>query len=108
MNTIDVHGVSFLRCDKTDCKWNVGYTPNDRNRSGLEFTTRRDRSNIGIRVCNFGCTALALGKTIDSRCPHKEEVCRILSEDSNCTSGFWGNLDPDVARRALSMDVEQG
>ncbi len=108
MNTIDIYGVRFLRCDKTDCKWNVGYTPNDRNRSGLEFTTRRDRLNIGIRVCNFSCTALALGKTIGSQCPHKEEVSKILAEDSDFTSSFWGNLNPDVARRALSMDLEQG
>ena len=107
MDTIDIRGVKFLKCDKTNCKWNVGYTPGDRNRSGLEFTTRRDRLDMGIRVCNFGCTALALGKNIDSQCPFKDEVSRILAEDSDSTSGFWGTLDPDVARRALSMEYDQ-
>ena len=107
MEIIDIHGVKFLKCGKSDCKWNVGYTPGDLNRSGIEFTTRRDRLDMGIRVCNFGCTALALGKNIDSHCLYKDEVCKMLAEDSDSTSGFWGILDPGVARRALSIEHDQ-
>ena len=66
MDTIEIYGVKFLKCDKSDCKWNAGYTPGDLNRHGLEFTAKHD---MGIRICNFSCTALALGKDIDGDCP---------------------------------------
>jgi hypothetical protein len=104
MNTIEIYGVKFLKCAKDDCKWNVGYTPGDLNRQGLEFTARHD--DIGIRVCNFGCTALALGKNPDSKCPHKQELCDMLAEDSSSLSRIWGRLDPNVARRALGVEQD--
>jgi hypothetical protein len=50
MNTIEIYGVKFLKCQKDDCEWNAGYTPGDLNRHGLEFTARHD---MGIRICNF-------------------------------------------------------
>jgi hypothetical protein len=50
MNTIEIYGVKFLKCDKSDCGWNAGYTPGDLNRHGLEFTAKHD---MGIRICNF-------------------------------------------------------
>ena len=100
MSTIEIYGVKFLKCDKGDCDWNVGYTPGDLNRFGLEFTARHD---MGIRICNFGCTALALGQKIDSSCPNKQELCNVLAEDSDTISCFWGSLDPKVAKRALGI-----
>ncbi len=103
MDTIEIYGVKFLRCDKRDCKWNVGYTPGDLNRQGLEFTNRR---SVGIRICNFGCTSLALGKNIDDNCPHKQELCDMLADDSHNVSRFWGRLDPKVARRALGVEPD--
>jgi len=103
MDTIEIYGVNFLKCDKTDCRWNAGYTPGDLNREGLEFTRRR---NMGIRICNFNCTALALGKKIDSDCPHKHELCDMLAEDSRSVTRIWGRLDPKVARRALGVEPE--
>lgn len=104
MSTIRIYGVNFLRCDKRDCNWNVGYTPGDLNRYGLEFTIKH---NIGIRICNFGCTSLALGKNIDKNCPHKQELCDMLAEDSSTVSRIWGKLDPKVARRALGVEPDQ-
>jgi hypothetical protein len=103
MDTIEIYGVNFLRCEKYDCAWNVGYTPDDFNRQGLEFTARQD---MGIRVCNFGCTSLALGKNPDSHCPHKQDLCDMLAEDSSSLSRFWGKLDPNVARRALGVEPD--
>jgi len=50
MAIIEIYGVKFLKCDKSDCKWNAGYTPGDLNRHGLEFTAKHD---MGIRICNF-------------------------------------------------------
>ena len=103
METIEIYGVQFLKCDKSDCEWNAGYTPGDINRHGLEFTARH---NMGIRICNFSCTALALGKNINGDCPHKQELCEMLAEDSNSSSRIWGRLDPNVARRALGVEPE--
>lgn len=106
MVTIDIYGFKFLRCAKDDCPWNVGYTPHDLNRFGLEFT---HRDGVGIRVCNFGRKALAYGRDIDSDCPHKLELCRMLGDDdSSSESRFWGNIDPEVAKRALGLEPEQG
>jgi len=104
MNTIEIYGVKFLKCQKDDCKWNAGNTPGDLNRHGLEFTARH---NMGIRICNFSCTALALGKNIDDDCPHKQELCDMLAEDSGSSSRIWGRLDPKVARRALGVEPDQ-
>ena len=101
MDTIEIYGVKFLKCGKSDCAWNAGYTPGDLNRHGLEFTSKHD---MGIRICNFSCTALALGKNIDDGCPHKQELCDVLSEDSSSSSRIWGRLDPKVARRALGVE----
>ena len=104
MDTIEIYGVKFLKCDKSDCEWNAGYTPGDLNRHGLEFTAKHD---MGIRICNFSCTALALGKNIDGDCPHKQELCEMLAEDSS-SSGIWQSLDPKVARKALGVEPDQG
>jgi len=104
MDTIEIYGVKFLKCDKSDCEWNAGYTPGDLNRHGLEFTAKHD---MGIRICNFSCTALALGKNIDGDCPHKQELCEMLAEDSNSSSRIWGRLDPKVARRALGVEPDK-
>ena len=101
MDTIEIYGVKFLKCAKSDCEWNAGYTPGDLNRHGLEFTAKHD---MGIRICNFSCTALALGKNIDNDCPHKQELCDMLAEDSGSSSRIWGRLDPNVARRALGVE----
>ncbi len=103
MNTIEIYGVNFLRCDRRDCRWNAGYTRGALNRQDIEFTHRRD---TGIRVCNFGCTSLALGKNIDKNCPHKQELCDMLAEDSSTVSHIWGRLDPRVARRALGVEAD--
>ncbi len=56
---------------------------------------------------NLSCTALALGKNIDSDCPHKQELCEMLAEDSNSSSRIWGRLDPKVARRALGVEPDK-
>jgi len=104
MDTIEIYGVKFLKCQKDDCEWNAGYTPDDFNRHGLEFTARHD---MGIRICNFSCTALALGKNIDAVCPHKQELCDMLAEDSGSSSRIWGRLDPNVARGALGVEPNQ-
>jgi hypothetical protein len=60
---------------------------------------------MGIRICNFSCTALALGKNIDDDCPHKQELCDMLAEDSG-SSGIWQSLDPKVARKALGVEPD--
>ncbi len=104
MTNIEIYGVAFLECEKQDCDWNIGYTPHDINRDGLEFTFR---AGVGTRVCNFGCKALAFGKHIDANCPHKQELCDLLGEkDSTFQTRFWGTVDPDVARRALDAKSE--
>jgi hypothetical protein len=56
---------------------------------------------------NISCTALALGKKIDDDCPHKQELCDMLAEDSGSSSRIWGRLDPKVARRALGVEPNQ-
>jgi len=56
---------------------------------------------------NFSCTALALGKNIDGDCPHKQELCQMLAEDSNSSSRIWGRLDPKVAHRALGVEPDK-
>ena len=102
MATIELYGVKFLECDKGDCDWNIGYTPQDMNRFGLEFTFRE---GVGTRVCNYGSKAFAFGKNIDRDCPHKEELFGLLGEyDAQWQSRFWGRVDPDVAKRALDSD----
>ena len=99
VDTIDVRGIRLLKCHKEDCRWNVGYTPCDFNRNGIEFTTR---SGAGTRLCNFGRRALVYGSDIDSECPHKLEVCELLAEyDTTFERRFWGAIDPEVARRVL-------
>ncbi len=99
MATIELYGVKFLKCEKEDCDWNIGYTPRDKNRFGLEFTFRE---GPGTRVCNFGSKAFAYGRSIPGGCPHKEELFGLLGEyDAQWQSRFWGKVDPDVARRAL-------
>ena len=99
MDTIDVRGIRLLKCDKEDCRWNVGYTPCDFNRVGIEFTSR---AGAGTRVCNFGRRALVYGSDIDSECPHKHDVCRLLAEyDTTFERRFWGAIDAEVARRVL-------
>ena len=104
MAIIEIYGVTFLECEKQDCDWNIGYTPKDLNRHGLEFTFR---SGVGTRVCNFGCKALAYGKHIDPNCPHREELCELLGQkDSTFQTRFWGTVDPDVAWRALNTNPE--
>ncbi len=55
---------------------------------------------------NISCTALALGKNIDDDCPHKQELCDMLAEDSGSSSRIWGRLDPNVARRALGIEPD--
>ena len=102
MDIIDVYGVKLLKCERDGCSWNIGYTPHDLNRYGLEFT---NRDGIGVRVCNFGCKALAYGKKIPDDCPHKLDLSELLGEeDLSFESSFWGRIDPDVARRALGAD----
>jgi hypothetical protein len=104
MDTVEIYGVTFLKCEKEDCDWNIGYTPYDLNRSGLEFTYR---SGTGVRVCNFGCKALAYGKNIDVACPHKRDVCSLLGEnDQSHQCRFWGSVDPEVAGRVLNVEPE--
>ena len=107
MATIELYGVKFLECDKGDCDWNIGYTPQDMNRFGLEFTFRE---GVGTRVCNYGSKAFAFGKNIDRDCPHKEELFGLLGEIFNWIEfyfhRFWGRVDPDVAKRALDSDRE--
>ena len=101
---MELYGVRFLKCEKDDCPWNVGYTPCDLNRFGLEFTSR---GGAGIRVCDFGCKALAYGGNIGSDCPHKLEVCELLGEnDLSFQCRFWGVADPRVARRALGVEPD--
>lgn len=104
MDSIDIYGTRFLRCEKDDCRWNIGYTPGDLNRFGLEFTLR---PGVGARVCNFGPKALAYGRSIDRGCPHKKDVCELLGEyDANFQQRFWGVIDPEVAKRALDMEPD--
>jgi hypothetical protein len=105
MDTVNVYGVKLLKCFRDDCSWNIGYTPRDLNRSGLEFTYR---AGAGIRVCNFGCKALAYGKDIPGDCPHKLELCQLLGEDDmSFEHRFWGRIEPEVAQRALGVDPAQ-
>jgi hypothetical protein len=105
MSTVEVYGRVFLRCDKEDCAWNVGYTPHDLNRHGLWFTARK---GTGVRLCNFGLKALAYGGDIDRACPHKAELCSVLGiEDASPEGRFWGRVDPEVAGRALGKDPER-
>ena len=104
MDVIDIRGIKFLRCEKIECLWNVGYTPCDFNREGLEFTFRHA---VGTWVCNFGAKALAYGAYIHRDCPHKLDVCRLLGEkDLSFQCRFWGVADPEVARRALGVEPD--
>jgi len=106
VDIIDVYGVKLLKCARDDCPWNIGYTPHDLNRSGLEFTYR---AGVGVRVCNFGCKALAYGRGVPEDCPHKLEVCDLLGEDDlSFERRFWGRIDPEVAQRALGADHDPG
>jgi len=101
MDTVEVYGVKFLKCEKETCRWNIGYTPHDLNRFGSECTYRQ---GMGVRVCNFGCRALAYGCTIDGDCPHKIDLCHLLGSDLSIECRFWGSIDPEVAKRALGVE----
>lgn len=104
MGILDVYGTRFLKCEKEDREWNIGCTPHDLNRFGLEFTCR---IGAGVRVCNFGCKALAHGKGIDNQCPHRAELCDLLGEDdASPQCRIWGSIDPEVARRALRAEPD--
>ena len=71
----------------------------------VEVTGIIDPEKQALRCpSNFSCTALALGKNIDAVCPHKQELCDMLAEDSGSSSRIWGRLDPNVARRALGVE----
>ena len=73
----------------------------------VEVTGIIDPKKQALRCpSNFSCTALALGKNIDGDCPHKQELCEMLAEDSNSSSRIWGRLDPNVARRALGVEPD--
>ena len=102
MEIIEIYGTKFLRCEKEDCLWNVGHTPHDLNRFGLEFTSR---DGVGIRVCDYGNKALAHGKSIDEDCPHKRELCNLLAEyDTSFQNRFWGRVNPEVAKRIFGIE----
>lgn len=68
-NTIEIMGKQFLRCERHDCEWNVGWL------GGLEWT--EDRSG-GTRVCNLGAKAIIETKAIPPvSCPQPKAVFEL-------------------------------
>lgn len=68
MHTIEIDDKRFLKCPWESCGWNVGYTPGELNPLGCE----------GLRVCNFGARAYAVGVSIPEDCPRKLDVAYLI------------------------------
>ena len=68
MHTIEIDDKRFLKCPRERCGWNVGYPPGELNPLGCE----------GLRVCNFGPRAYAIGASVPEDCPHKLDVAYLI------------------------------
>jgi len=53
METVEINSINFLRCDKEDCKWNIGWL------SGSDWTVKPGR---GTRLCNLGAKDMIVDK----------------------------------------------
>ena len=73
MDTVEIIGKQFLKCQQEDCEWNVGWL------GGLDWTEELGK---GTRVCNLGARAMieAKGSPPDS-CQQPSAVVDIACDE---------------------------
>ncbi len=85
MDTVEIDGQWFLRCESGNCSWNVGRNPGE----GDEVT-----------VCSFGSKPWVSGGKPDYDCSHKTEVVNLLAEEAKSQHRF---KDPEGTRVFYDM-----
>ncbi len=65
MDTVEIDGKRFLRCDRESCQWN------------LRYISGNERS----RVCNFGALAFAVKEAMPQDCTRLQELGTLISRE---------------------------
>lgn len=68
-DTMEVMGKQFLKCQKEDCEWNIGW---------LGGNTWAEESGSGTRICNLGVKAMIEAEVVPpDECPQASAVLEL-------------------------------